>query len=209
VLFELPPGALARLVLPLGEVTSKAEVRERARRLGLPVAEKPDSQEICFVPDGDYAAVLAARAPAALTPGRILDEAGREVGRHDGYARYTVGQRRGLGLAGPAPRYVTAIDAASATLRVGPAPSLLAGGLTARRASWRERPAEGAAVEVQIRSGATAARASVTLEGGAGEEGFQVRFEAPVRAVAPGQAAVVYDGEVLLGGGWIAGALPS
>jgi tRNA-specific 2-thiouridylase len=209
VLFELPPAALARLVLPLGEVGSKAEVREHARRLGLPVAEKPDSQEICFVPDGDYAAVLAARAPAALTPGPIVDDEGRVLGRHEGYARFTVGQRRGLGVGGPEPRYVTGIDPASATVRVGGAGAVLARGLTAARASWRELPAAGAggmALAVQIRSGAVAAPARVTPGAGGWAAGFDVAFDAPVRAVAPGQAAVVYDGEVLLGGGWIVGA---
>ncbi len=204
VLFELPPAALGRLLLPLGELESKAEVREQARRLGLPVAEKPDSQEICFVPDGDYAAVLAARAPAALTPGPIVDEAGREVGRHQGYARYTVGQRRGLGALGPEPRYVTAVDAATATVRVGPRAATAAGGLVAGRCTWHAAPAPGARHSVQVRAHAAPAPAVVTT-GGAD---FQARFEAPVEAVTPGQAAVVYDGEVLLGGGWIERAWP-
>jgi tRNA-specific 2-thiouridylase len=204
VLFELPAAALGRLLLPLGELESKAVVREHARRLGLPVAEKPDSQEICFVPDGDYAAVLAARAPAALTPGPIVDEAGREVGRHRGFARYTVGQRRGLGALGPEPRYVTAIDAATATVRVGPRALAAAGGLVAGRATWHAPPSAGARVEVQVRSHARPAAARLESTGAR----FTAAFEATVEAVTPGQAAVVYDGEVLLGGGWIERALP-
>jgi len=208
VLFELPPTALGRLLLPLGELDSKDEVRAHARRLGLPVAEKPDSQEICFVPDGDYAAVLAARAPAALTPGPIVDEAGREVGRHRGYARYTVGQRRGLGALGPEPRYVTSIDAASATVRVGPRALTAAGGLAAGRVTWHGAPAAGARVQVQVRAHAAPAAARLEATGGDLTAGFTARFEAAVEAVTPGQAAVVYDGEVLLGGGWIARSLP-
>ena len=208
VLFDLPAGALERLVLPLGEMGAKAEVRAHARRLGLPVAEKPDSQEICFVPDGDYAAVLASRAPAALTAGPIVDQAGRVLGRHDGYARFTVGQRRGLGVAGPAPHYVTGVDAATATVRVGGGDAVLARGLAATGARWWERPEAGAPVSVQIRSGGAAAPARLAPRPGGWEAGFEARFEAPVRAVAPGQAAVVYDGEVLLGGGWISAALP-
>jgi tRNA-specific 2-thiouridylase len=199
VLFELPPAALGRLVLPLGEAAAKAEVREQARRLGLPVHDKPDSQEICFVPDGDYAAVLAARAPAALTPGPIVDEAGREVGRHPGYARYTVGQRRGLGALGPEPRYVTAVDAATATVRVGPRAATRSAGLLAGRATWHAPLAGPARLEVQVRAHHRPVAAEVTPAG----DGFAARFEAPVEAVTPGQAAVLYDGEVVVGGGWI------
>jgi tRNA-specific 2-thiouridylase len=200
VLFELPRAALSRLVLPLGELASKAEVRAHARRLGLPVHAKPDSQEICFVPDGDHAAVLASHAPGALRPGLILDEAGRQVGRHQGYGRYTVGQRRGLGVAAAARRYVTSIDAATATVTIGPRAATQVAGLSAGGASWQVEPAPGAPLSVQVRSGHRASPATVT---GAGEARFEVVFEAPVDAAAPGQAAVAYQGEVLLGGGWI------
>jgi len=207
VLFELPPDLVGRLLLPLGEVAAKAEVRARARAFGLPVHDKPDSQEICFVPDGDYAAVLAARAPAALTPGPIVDEAGREVGRHAGYARYTIGQRRGLGALGPEPHYVTAIDAASATVHVGTRAATAAGGLTAARTTWHAPLAPGARLDVQVRAHARPAAAHVEPAAGAGG-GFEALFEAPVEAVTPGQAAVVYDGDALVGGGWIERALP-
>ncbi len=199
VLFELPGAALARLVLPLGELGSKAEVRGLARGLGLPVHDKPDSQEICFVPDGDHARVLAARAPEALTPGPIVDQAGQVVGRHQGYGRFTVGQRRGLGVAAGERRYVTRVDPASATVTIGPREAALAVGLTAAKASWQGSMPDGPAV-VQIRSGHRGGAARVT---GVGAARFEVTFDEPVQAVAPGQAAVVYDGEVVVGGGWI------
>jgi tRNA-specific 2-thiouridylase len=187
-------------VLPLGEVESKQAVRQRARALGLPVHDKPDSQEICFVPDGDHAAVLAARAPAALTPGEILDEAGRVVGRHAGYGRYTVGQRRGLGVAAGQRRYVTAVDAARATVTIGPRDATRVAGLTAAGATWHADVAPERGATVQVRSGHRGAPARLR---GAGGERFEVDFEAAVEAAAPGQAAVVYEGDVLLGGGWI------
>jgi tRNA-specific 2-thiouridylase len=206
VLFELPREALGRLVLPLGELESKAQVRQRARALGLPVHDKPDSQEICFVPDGDHAAVLAARAPAALTPGPILDEAGRVVGHHQGYGRYTVGQRRGLGVAAGGRRYVTGVDPASATVTIGPREATRVAGLTAARATWQAEAAPGAPVSVQVRSGHRAAPARLV---GAGAERFEVEFEAPIDAAAPGQGAVAYQGDVLLGGGWIERTRPA
>jgi tRNA-specific 2-thiouridylase len=205
VLFELPREALGRLVLPLGELESKAVVRQRARALGLPVHDKPDSQEICFVPDGEHATVLAARAPAALRPGPILDQEGREVGRHQGYGRYTVGQRRGLGVAGGERRYVTAIDAGAATVTVGPRSATRVAGLAAARASWHADVTSDAKFTVQIRSGHRGAAAHLR---GAGGDRFEVAFEVPVEAVAPGQAAVVYEGDLLLGGGWIERTLP-
>ena len=210
VLFELPREALPRLLLPLGEVESKRAVRDEARRLGLPVHDKPDSQEICFVGEGGHAEVLAARAPRALTPGPVVDAAGRVLGRHDGYGRFTVGQRRGLGIAAGAPRYVTAIDPASATVTIGPREATAVAGLTAAAASWQgELPEalEGGvlAAEVQVRSGHRAAPARLRGVGGAR---FEVAFEAPIQAAAPGQAAVVYDGEVLIGGGWIERTVP-
>ncbi len=202
VLFDLPVEARARLLLPLGELPDKAAVRELARGLGLPVHDKPDSQEICFVGEAGYAALLAERAPAALTPGPIVDEAGREVGRHQGYARFTVGQRRGLPGGAQAPRYVTGVDAATATVRVGPRAATLRSGLRAGRASWQGAlPADGR-VGLQLRSAPGASPATVTVDGA----GFSARFDQPVAAVAPGQAAVLYDGEVVVGGGWIEGA---
>jgi tRNA-specific 2-thiouridylase len=205
VLYALPAEALARLVLPLGELGSKAEVRARARALGLPVHDKPDSMELCFVADGHHAEVLAARAPRALTPGPVVDEAGRLLGAHDGYGRYTIGQRRGLGIPGSARRYVTAIDPATATVTLGPRQATLAGGLVAGEATWHRRPEAPRRAAVQIRSSAPAAPALVRpLDG----DRFEVTFDAAVHAVAPGQAAVIYDGDLVLGGGLIERALP-
>ena len=199
VLFELPVEARSRLLLPLGELPAKAAVRELAKGLGLPVHDKPDSQEICFVGEGGYAGLLASRAPAALTPGRIVDEGGREVGRHQGYALYTIGQRRGLGGGAGERRYVTGIEPATATVRVGPRSATLRAGLRAARPSWQGPLPEGGRVGLQLRSAPVAAPATVTLE----ESGFTARFDAPAAAVAPGQAAVLYDGDVVVGGGWI------
>jgi tRNA-specific 2-thiouridylase len=204
VLFELPLEARAKLLLPLGELPGKGAVRELAKRLGLPVHDKPDSQEICFVGEGGYGALLAERAPAALTPGPIVDEAGQEVGRHQGYALYTIGQRRGLGGGGGEPRYVTGVEPATATVRVGPRSATLRGGLRAGRASWQGGLPGDGRVALQLRSSPVAAPATVSLDG----DGFTARFDAPVAAVAPGQAAVLYDGEVVVGGGWIEAALP-
>ena len=203
VLFELPAEARARLLLPLGELPGKAAVRELARGLGLPVHDKPDSQEICFVGEAGYAALLSDRAPQALTPGPIVDEAGREVGRHEGYALYTIGQRRGLGGGSAGPRYVTGVDAATATVRVGPRSATLRAGLRAARASWQGPVPEGGRVALQLRSAPVAVPATVALEAG----GFTARFDEPAAAVAPGQAAVLYDDEVVIGGGWIEAAL--
>ncbi len=204
VLFELPAEARARLLLPLGELPDKGAVREQARRLGLPVHDKPDSQEICFVGEAGYAGLLAARAPAALTPGPIVDEAGREVGRHQGYARYTIGQRRGLGGGAGQRRYVIGIEAATATVRVGPRAATLRAGLRAARATWMGPLPEGGRVSLQLRSAPATVAADVVLAG----DGFTARFEEPVAAVAPGQAAVLYEGDVVVGGGWIEEALP-
>jgi tRNA-specific 2-thiouridylase len=126
------------------------------------------------------------------------------VGRHTGYARYTIGQRRGLGGGAGAARYVTGVEPATATVRVGPRAATLRGGLRAGRASWHGAlPADGR-VTLQLRSAPVAAPATVTLDG----RGFTARFDEPVAAVAPGQAAVLYDGEVVVGGGWIEEALP-
>lgn len=200
VLFALPRGALPRLVLPLGELPGKASTRELARRLGLPVHDKPDSMEICFVEDGDHARVLAERAPRALTPGPIVDPSGRVLGRHEGYGRYTVGQRRGLGIASGGRLYVTSIDAATATVRVGPREATIAAGVTVAEATWQRDVPERFEAIVQVRSTAGGARAEVRRTS---PDRFEVAFREPVHAAAPGQAAVVYDGDVLLGGGFI------
>jgi tRNA-specific 2-thiouridylase len=205
-LFDLRQEQLARIELPLGDLT-KPEVRDHARRLGLRTAEKPESQEICFVPDGDYARVVEALRPEALPgEGEIVDESGRVLGRHAGIHRFTVGQRRGLGVSSDRKLYVKRIEAATNRVVVAGAGALGAGGARLERVSWiAGTPPAGsvrARVQVRYRHEGADAKVEATADGGA-----CVRFDAPVRAVAPGQAAVFYDGDAVLGGGWIAEAL--
>ncbi|MCE5278832.1 MAG: tRNA 2-thiouridine(34) synthase MnmA [Planctomycetaceae bacterium] len=199
-LFAVARSALPRMLLPIGELADKASVRAMARDLGLSIHDKPDSQEVCFVPDDDFAALLRKRLPEAMRPGDIVDATGKVLGQHDGYGQFTIGQRRGLRVAALAPRYVTAIDPATATVTLGPREALLGTRLTASGANWhREVPAEFTAV-VQIRYNHRGAPARVRLTG---PETFEVEFDQSVSAITPGQAAVVYEGDILLGGGWI------
>ena len=209
-LWGLSRALLERALFPLGELT-KGEVRRRAAELGLETAEKAESQDICFIPDGDLRGFLgreaAARPALALAgrfdPGPIRDREGRELGIHPGSAFFTIGQRRGLGIAAGEPLYVTAIGADNA-LVVGPEPDLLAGGLEAEDVNWLLAPDElpggafGAEAQIRYRSAATPA----TVEAGPGRT-IRVRFEEPQRAVAPGQSAVVYQRDRVLGGGTI------
>lgn len=200
VLFGIGRENLARTLLPIGGMT-KSEVREHARRFGLPVSEKPDSVDICFVPDRDYARVVRERRPQAFVPGRVVDVTGREVGRHDGIANFTIGQRRGLGIALGEPAYVVAIDAETHTVTVGPRSALGRHELTAERMHWLiDPPAKPFRASVKIRYAHTAAPATVTPRG---ENAVHVCFDEPQFAVTPGQAAVIYDDDVVLGGGWI------
>jgi tRNA-specific 2-thiouridylase len=206
-LHELGQAQLAAARFPLGHLT-KAQVRAHARRLGLATAEKPESQEICFVPDGDYAAVIEQLRPGALPgEGEIVDAQGRVLGRHAGVHRFTVGQRRGLGLASDRRLYVTRIDAAANRVVVGDAEALGARGARVARASWVAGAAPTGPVRASVRVRQRHAGAPATLEPLA-DGGTRVVFDAPVDAVAPGQAAVFYRGEVVLGGGPIAEALP-
>jgi tRNA-specific 2-thiouridylase len=201
-LFALREAELARTCFPVGELT-KAGVRAEAEALGLPVAAKPESMEVCFVPDGDAARFVEEHAAAeSLRPGAVVDEAGREVARHDGVHRFTVGQRRGLGVAGGPRRYVTGLDAATGTVRTGVAASLQARGLVARDVSWAGvAPAEGTALAVRIRHrhGLVPARLATAQCGTA-----RILFDDVGPAVTPGQAAVFYRGDLVVGGGWIA-----
>ncbi|MGE0446900.1 MAG: tRNA 2-thiouridine(34) synthase MnmA [Vicinamibacterales bacterium] len=201
-LFSLTQEQLSHAVFPVGALR-KAEVREQARRLSLAVADKPDSQEICFVPDGDYAAFVARKAPETLQGGVIVDEEGHALGRHDGVHRFTVGQRKGLGIGGTtAPLYVLKIDAASRAVTVGPREALDRGALTASGVNWIavDPPASPLRVSAQIRHRHTAAPGRVVaLPGGRAE----FTFDTPQPAVTPGQAVVFYDGDLVVGGGWI------
>jgi tRNA-uridine 2-sulfurtransferase len=205
-LFGLDQAALRRTLFPVGELT-KQEVRAEARALGLPVADKPESMEVCFVPGGDAGAfVTREAAPAALRPGAVVDEHGATVGTHDGVHRFTVGQRRGLGIGGGPRRYVRTIDATTGTVTVGDAASLAAGGLVARGTIWASGrpPAAGEGVDVRIRHRHRPVPARLEVVAG---DSATVRFATRGPAVTPGQAAVFYRDDLVVGGGWIAEAL--
>jgi len=199
-LFSLDQGQLARSRFPVGEL-SKDAVRAHARRIGLPVADKPDSHEICFVPSGDHAAFVERRAPDVRAAGTFRDRAGRVVGTHEGVHRFTVGQRKGLGLSGSSPLYVLELDAATQTAVVGPREALERTRCAARRVSWIEgRPGTAAHLLAQVRYRHRAAPALVTP---IGEHSAEIEFSEPQTAIAPGQAIVFYEGEAVAGGGWI------
>jgi tRNA-uridine 2-sulfurtransferase len=202
-LWGVPRAVLPSLLFPVGELR-KAEVRQRARALGLATAEKPESQEICFVPDDDYAGFLRGRLGgdhAALAPGRIVDRAGNTLGEHGGYARFTVGQRRGLGGGRGRPLYVLGVRPAQREVVVGSAAELERDDVALGGLNWHAAPpAPGERVSVQLRHRAAAAPAIVTE---ARADRLGLRLEEPRSAVTPGQSGVVYRGDVLLGGGRI------
>ena len=199
-LFTLNQDQLAHAMFPVGDL-DKAAVREHARDLGLAVAEKPDSHEICFVADGDRTGFLERHGTSPGT-GELRDVSGRVVGRHDGIHRFTVGQRKGLGLSSPVPLYVVGIDAETNSVTVGPRDALLRNTLTASQVNWiaGRAPEAGARVTAQIRYRHREAAASIAPLPGARVE---VTFDEPQSAVAPGQAVVFYDRDVVVGGGWI------
>ena len=208
-LFATPPERLERIRLPLGEMT-KPEVRAIARDLGLPVHDKAESQEVCFV-RGTIGDLVRERHPDLVRPGPILDLEGHEVGRHEGIVNFTIGQRRGLGLALGQPRYVVAIRAADAAVIIGPAEALRSPGLAADGVVWHEPvPAEPIRAEVQIRYRHAAAPAWITRAAADNDEPAsraEVKFDVPQPAVTPGQAAVFYRDDRVLGGGWIRATL--
>lgn len=200
VLFGIGRENLARTLFPIGGMV-KAEVRDHARRFGLSLSEKPESQDICFVPDRDYARVVRERRPEAFRPGIIRDAQGKEVGQHAGIPNFTIGQRRGLGIAMGSPVYVTGIDANTDTVTIGTRENLQSAGLIASAVRWLvDTPAGTFRADVKIRYTHKAAPATVEV---LGSGRVQVRFDEPQSAVTPGQAAVLYDGDVVLGGGWI------
>ncbi|TWB19135.1 tRNA (5-methylaminomethyl-2-thiouridylate)-methyltransferase [Nitrospirillum amazonense] len=214
-LFATTQAQLDFLRFPLGGMP-KTETRALADRYNLPVADKPDSQDICFVPNGSYAAVVNRLRPGAVTPGDIVHVDGRVLGRHEGVINYTVGQRKGLGLGGNAtlavepggdtdPLYVVRVDAASAQVVVGPRAALARTRVTVREVNWLggAAPADGVPVTVKLRSAqpGLAARLFLDAQGGA-----TVELDQPQFGVAPGQAAVFYQDDRVLGGGWIVGA---
>jgi tRNA-uridine 2-sulfurtransferase len=210
-LFELTQDQLARAMFPLGDL-GKAEVRAIARRHGLEVADKPESQEICFIPDDDYAGFIERHrrevaggddTSEVSAPGEIVDREGRRLGMHGGIHRFTIGQRRGLGIAHPAPLYVIELRPDENKVVVGERSQLARSRCTIERANWIAFPALTAPVKVaaKIRSRHQEAAATVSPEP---DGGVLVEFDSPQMAITPGQACVFYDEDTVLGGGWIA-----
>ena len=205
MLHMLGQRELSRSLFPVGALP-KAETRALAERFGLPVATKPDSQELCFAPSGEAGAYLANVAPHLMIEGEVVDVDGRVLARHGGAAAFTVGQRRGLGVSGPEPSYVLEVDAAARRVVVGPGELLARWGLVADRVSWvaGRAPSDGPfEAEVRIRYRGEDVRAVIEPTG----DGIRVEFRTPQRGVAPGQSAVVYRGAELLGGGRIVDAI--
>ncbi len=204
-LFEMGQRELAKTLFPVGAM-GKDSVRAKAAQLGLYTAEKAESQEICFVPNGRYADFVEKVAAGRVREGDIVDRQGHVLGRHAGVQRFTVGQRRGLGISSPQPLYVTAVDGSRARVVVGSKEELRSEGLVAKQLSWTsgQAPPAGTRIEVQIRYRHRAAAARLlSCEGARAVIGFDDAQD----AVAPGQAAVFYQGDELLGGGWIVSGL--
>jgi tRNA-specific 2-thiouridylase len=194
------------LILPLGDAT-KEIVRAEALARGLPGADKGESQELCFVPTGRYDAFVAERARGRVRPGPIVDASGKQLGEHHGIHNFTIGQRKGLGVALGRPAFVTALDAATGAVTVGDEAALSATGAALDEGAWSDDVVFPLRATVRVRARHDGAPAVVTRAPG----GFVARFDAPVRAVSPGQVAVAYAGDRVLGGATItrafAGAL--
>lgn len=200
VLFGIDRDVLRRVLFPVGDYR-KDEIRDMAREVGLRVADKKDSQEICFVPDNDYAAFVRRRVGRLDSAGEIVTTAGEVVGRHDGIEHFTIGQRKGLGIAFGEPRYVVRIEPETKRVVVGTDQELLRDELTASRSNWLvEPPTELLACQVKIRYASKPVAATVAALDG---DRLHVKLHEPRGGVAPGQAVVCYDGDQVLGGGWI------
>ncbi|MBF0429301.1 MAG: tRNA 2-thiouridine(34) synthase MnmA [Magnetococcales bacterium] len=200
-LFAIQRENLARIRFPLGSLT-KEQTRSMAEAFGLHLARKRESQDVCFVPDGDYAAFFAREGERGCTPGPIIDESGRQLGTHKGLGSYTIGQRHGLGVSAAHPLYVTAIQPVLNCLVVGPATALLCTDFEVEKLNWLDQNPliEPMPILAQIRYASPPWSAVVTP---LGENRARVVFDTPQRAIAPGQACVFYVGERILGGGWI------
>jgi tRNA-specific 2-thiouridylase len=199
-LFCVREANLARTLLPLGELR-KSAVRALAGEAQIRTAEKPDSQEICFVPSNDYRALLDQHG-VERHPGELVDTSGKVLGRHEGTEHFTIGQRRGLGVAAGVPLYVRSIEPESGTVVLGSLEECGSRALVARELNWIgfDPPATAFRAEVQVRYRHAAVPATISLRG----DEAHVEFDFPESAVAPGQGAALYHGERLLGGGWIA-----
>lgn len=202
VLFGITPQALKHTILPIGGM-EKSEVRKIAEELKLPVFNKPDSQEICFVPNQDYAGLVKRRSPESFKPGEFVTTSGEVVGRHEGHQHFTIGQRKGLGVALGHRIFVVDIDPATSRVTVGEREALLRGSLVARQINVLDetlRDGHARPCQAKIRYNHDPQPATVLLTG---DDELTVRFDQPQTAITPGQAVVIYDGDRVLGGGWI------
>ena len=195
---------LARAVFPLGDLT-KSEVRARAARAGLPVADKKESMEICFIPGDDYSRFVESQAEVIDAPGEVVDESGRVLGRHRGIHRYTIGQRRGLGIAASEPLYVIELRPETRQVLVGKASALDRTTLVAERVNWLSIPPPESKTRAQVKIRSRHSGGAAWVEPLASGRA-RVEFDAPPGAISPGQAAVFYRDDLVLGGGWIARA---
>jgi tRNA-specific 2-thiouridylase len=206
-LFGLRQEQLARTQFPLGGF-EKAHVRELARELGIPTSEKPDSQEICFVPNGDYAAFIDGYfreqgIAAEETRGELVTSDGQVVGEHSGVHHFTVGQRRGLRVAAGEPLYVIATEPITRRVVIGRNDELLRQAMQVEGANWISIAPPAAPIRAEVKIRNKHAGAAATLYPTSDPTRVEVRFDEPQRAVTPGQAAVFYSGDLVLGGGWI------
>lgn len=205
-LFPIKPAVLGKILFPLGGMT-KSEVREHAKRLGLVTASKPESQDICFLPNGNHGQFVEDNVEGKEGAGEIVDTEGKVVGHHEGYWKYTIGQRRGVGVAMGKPVYVVDIDSEKKQVVIGDNDQLLTTGLVAGNMNWFRQPEDGEPLLARIRH--RGALHTCTVEPAEKDGQWVVRFESQARAVAPGQAVVIYSGlgkedeRVVIGGGWI------
>ena len=197
VLFGIRPELLDRIDFPVGG-RNKPEIRQLAREAGINTADKPDSQEICFIPNNDYSDFLTRYRGPQATAGELVDTSGKVVGQHDGYEKFTIGQRRGLGAFG-SPRFVVRIEANTRRVVIGEREDLACRELEANRLNWLTKPETGKRYHAQIRYQHTPAECEIEVT----DETLRVRFTNPQYGVAPGQAVVIFDDDRVVGGGWI------